>query len=54
MSATCSHQQSHERNRSLFQAMAPTLIANVLTVVFVYCFAVIDVQERKRDEERER
>ena len=31
--------------------MAPTLIANVLTVVFVYCFAVIGQQERNGDEE---
>ena len=31
---------------AFFHAMAPTLIANVLTVVFVYCFAAIGQQER--------
>ena len=31
--------------------MAPTLIANVLTVAFVYCFAVINKQERSGEEE---
>ena len=36
---------------AFFHAMAPTLIANVLTVVFVYCFAVIGQQERSGDEE---
>ena len=36
---------------AFFQAMAPTLIANVLTVVFVYCFAVIGQRERNGDEE---
>ena len=36
---------------AFFHAMAPTLIANVLTVVFVYCFAVIGQQERNGDEE---
>ena len=35
---------------AFFHAMAPTLIANVLTVVFVYCFAVIGRQERSGDE----
>ena len=30
---------------SFFQAMAPSLITNVSTVVFVYCFAVIGQQE---------
>ena len=36
---------------SFFQAMAPLLIANVLTVTFVYCFAKIhqkELAERKR------
>jgi hypothetical protein len=28
-----------------FQAMAPVLIANVLTVTFVYCFAEIHQKE---------
>ena len=36
---------------AFFQAMAPVLIANVLTVTFVYCFAKIQrrsLPERKR------
>ena len=35
---------------SFFQTMAPILIANVLTVTFVYCFAKIhqSLPERKR------
>ena len=36
---------------SFFQTMAPVLIANVLTVTFVYCFADIhqkSLPERKR------
>jgi len=36
---------------SFFQTMAPVLIANVLTVTFVYCFAKIQrrsLPERKR------
>ena len=36
---------------AFFHAMDPTLIANVLTVVFVYYFAVIGQQERNGDEE---
>ena len=31
--------------------MAPALIANVLTVAFVYCFAVINKQERSGEDE---
>jgi hypothetical protein len=31
---------------AFFQAMAPVLIANVLTVTFVYCFAKIHQKER--------
>lgn len=31
---------------TFFQAMAPSLITNVSTVVFVYCFAVISQRER--------
>jgi len=30
---------------AFFQAMAPVLIANVLTVTFVYCFAKIHQKE---------
>lgn len=37
--------------QSFFQALAPALIANVLTVVFVYCFAEIGRQERSGKEE---
>jgi hypothetical protein len=36
---------------SFFQAMAPILIANVLTVTFVYCFAKIHQKELTGDEE---
>ena len=36
---------------SFFQAMAPILIANVLTVTFVYCFANIHQKELAGDEE---
>ena len=34
-----------------FKAMAPVLIANVLTVTFVYCFAKISQLEQKGEEE---
>ena len=37
--------------QSFFHALAPALIANVLTVVFVYCFAEIGRQERSGKEE---
>jgi hypothetical protein len=33
-----------------FKAMAPVLIANVLTVTFVYCFAKITRKELKGEE----
>jgi heme/copper-type cytochrome/quinol oxidase subunit 2 len=36
---------------SFFQAMAPILIANVLTVTFVYCFAKIHQRELAQEEE---
>ena len=36
---------------SFFQAMAPLLIANVLTVTFVYCFAKIHQKELAGEEE---
>jgi hypothetical protein len=36
---------------SFFQTMAPILIANVLTVTFVYCFADIHQKELAREEE---
>jgi hypothetical protein len=35
---------------AFFQAMAPVLIANVLTVTFVYCFAKIHQKERIGEE----
>jgi ABC-type Fe3+ transport system permease subunit len=35
---------------SFFQALAPALTANVLTVVFVYCVAMISQQERRGGE----
>ena len=36
---------------AFFQALAPVLIGNVLTVTFVYCFAKIHQKERIREEE---
>ena len=36
---------------SFFQAMVPILIANVLTVTFVYCFAKIHQKELAGEEE---
>jgi hypothetical protein len=36
---------------AFFHALAPILIANVLTVVFVYCFSVISQQERSGTDE---
>ena len=36
---------------SFFQAMAPLLTANVLTVTFVYCFAKIHQKELAGEEE---
>ena len=37
---------------SFFHALAPALVANILTVVFVYCFAVINQQEQRGEEGR--
>ena len=34
---------------AFFKAMTPLLIANVLTVTFVYCFAKISQKELKRE-----
>ena len=36
---------------AFFHAMAPVLIANVLTATFVYCFAKITQKELKGEEE---
>ena len=36
---------------AFFKAMTPVLIANVLTVTFVYCFAKISQMEQKGEEE---
>ena len=36
---------------AFFKAMTPVLIANVLTVTFVYCFAKITQMEQKGEEE---
>ena len=36
---------------AFFQAMAPVLIANVLTVAFVYCFAKVHQKELKGEEQ---
>ena len=46
MPSARSHQQNHERNRGFLS----TLIASVLAVVFVYCFALIGQQARSGDE----
>ena len=37
--------------QAFFHALAPALTANVLTVVFVYCFAEMGRQERSGKEE---
>jgi hypothetical protein len=37
---------------AFFQAMAPVLIANVLTVAFVYCFAKVHQKELRGEESR--
>jgi hypothetical protein len=37
----------HISGTVFFKAMAPVLIANVLTVIFVYCFAKISQLEQK-------
>jgi len=36
---------------SFFHALAPVLVANILTVVFVYSFAKISQKERSGEEE---
>ena len=36
---------------SFFHALAPALTANILTAVLVYCFALIEKQERSGAEE---
>jgi hypothetical protein len=36
---------------AFFKSMAPVLIANLLTVTFVYCFAKITQLEQKGEEE---
>jgi len=38
-------------NASFFNAMAPGLVANILTVVFVYSFVKISQKERSGEEE---
>ena len=35
---------------AFFQAMAPVLVANVLTVAFVYCFAKVHEKELRGEE----
>jgi hypothetical protein len=37
---------------SFFHALAPALMANILTVVFVYCFAMINQREKRGEEGR--
>ena len=36
---------------AFFKAMAPLLVANILTVTFVYCFAKISQLAQNREEE---
>jgi hypothetical protein len=36
-----------EHTVSFFDALAPPLLANVLTVVLVYCFAMINQREER-------
>jgi hypothetical protein len=36
---------------AFFKAMPPVLMANVLTVTFVYCFAKVSQKERRGEEE---
>ena len=38
-------------NASFFNALAPDLVANILTVVFVYSFVQISQKERSGEEE---
>jgi hypothetical protein len=38
-------------NAAFFKAMAPALIANLLTVTFVYCFVKISQKELRKEEE---
>ena len=38
-------------NPSFFNALAPGLVANILTVVFVYSFVKISQKERSGEEE---
>jgi hypothetical protein len=37
---------------SFFHALAPALVANVMTVVLVYCFAMISQREKRGEEGR--
>lgn len=37
---------------AFFKAMAPLLIANVLTITFVYCFAKVSQKERRGQQEK--
>jgi succinate dehydrogenase hydrophobic anchor subunit len=41
-----------DETASFFHALAPALVANVLTVVFVYCFAMINQREKRGEEGR--
>jgi hypothetical protein len=41
-----------DQTESFFHALAPALVANVLTVVFVYCFAMINQREKRGEEGR--
>jgi hypothetical protein len=41
-----------DQPESLFHALAPPLVANILTVVLVYCFAMINQREKHGEEVR--
>ena len=41
-----------DQTESFFHALAPPLVANLLTVVLVYCFAMINQREKRGEEGR--
>jgi hypothetical protein len=41
-----------DQTESFFHALAPALVANILTVVFVYCLAMINQREKRGEEGR--
>ena len=51
MSTARSHQKDHERNRGFLSRDGSNSHRQRLTVVFIYCFALIAQLERSGDEE---